>query len=243
MLNERDEFLISQLADGSIEPADRVRAEQLLASSDAARACFESYRRLDAVLDAAEVPSLASHITDELDRLDVATLSESDEMLIAEYASGTLDAVDRARAEDLLASNPRARLLLSDELSLDRVLDAVPEPSAELESQVVAALDDQDEAQQRARMRIGVWRRAAIAVAAVMLVGVVASLMMPMKPSVPPLVLATVVPADSEIPAELEVTLIDRPIDPKMFVERVPSGVIEIQPVVLQASLEAFSRW
>lgn len=241
MLNERDEFLISQLADGSIEPADRVRAEQLLASSEVARACFESYRRLDAML--AEAPSLASRITSELDRLDVATLSESDEMLVAGYASGTLDAVDRVRAEALLASNPRARLVLSDELSLDRVLDAVPEPSAELESQVVAALDEQDEAQQRARFRIGDWTLLVRAAAAIFLVFVLGQLFNRPSVSIPELLVASVAVDESDRYGEVSVTLIDRPIDPKMFVERVPSGVIEIQPVVLQASVEAFSRW
>jgi anti-sigma factor RsiW len=246
MLNERDEFLISQLADGSIGPADRLRAEQLVASNDDARRCFESYRRLDAMLDVpAPSAAIALRIVGELNRLDSASLTEADEMLIAEYAQGTLESAGRARAEALLASNPKARLCLSDELSLDRALGAIPEPSAGLDLRVIEALDEHDNAQQRSRMRIGRWLRPAITVAAMLVVGGVVALVswIPTTSNLPPLVLASAVPDDDDGSGEVSVTLVDRPIDPKMFVEHVPSGVIDLQPVVFQASLEGLSRW
>jgi hypothetical protein len=88
MLSEHDEFLISQLADNSIEPADRLRAESLLADPATAREAsrlLESYRSLNQLLQASKVdPSqlpldstqlpTASDIIDHLDDASERTI-------------------------------------------------------------------------------------------------------------------------------------------------------------------------
>ncbi len=81
MLSEHDEFLISQLADGSIEPADRRRTDALLSdptTADHATRLLASYRSLNRLLlasridpnqlpkNAAELP-YASDIIDHID--------------------------------------------------------------------------------------------------------------------------------------------------------------------------------
>lgn len=58
MLSEHDEFLISQLADNSIDPADRPRADSLLSNPNTAREAsrlLDSYRSLDQLLQASRI--------------------------------------------------------------------------------------------------------------------------------------------------------------------------------------------
>gem|GEM_PF-5043582 len=56
MIDERTEFQIAQLADGTLDEACRLSVEELVASNVEARVMFDSYRKLDSALRASSVP-------------------------------------------------------------------------------------------------------------------------------------------------------------------------------------------
>src|SRR5688572_26985828 len=55
MIDERTEFQIAQLADGTLDEAFRPTVEELIAGSVQARELFDSYRKLDGALAASKV--------------------------------------------------------------------------------------------------------------------------------------------------------------------------------------------
>ena len=65
MNDERTEFLIAQLADGTLDETMRAQVEQLVSSNDEARALFESYRKIDSALRASSAKVDANILTSD----------------------------------------------------------------------------------------------------------------------------------------------------------------------------------
>lgn len=79
MIDEREEFLIAQLADDSIDAAERARVESLVRTNAAARKLFDDYRRLDAMI------------------VDVASPGDRESAAILDSVYEQLDAMHSAR--------------------------------------------------------------------------------------------------------------------------------------------------
>jgi len=79
MIDEQLEFAISQYADGTLPPSQRVALEAQLASDPALIALLEEYRRLDGALEKVSSPPaidwdrLRSHLSDVVDESDVGS--------------------------------------------------------------------------------------------------------------------------------------------------------------------------
>ena len=132
------EFLISQYADGTLDPERLPEVEAVLQDDSVARDLLESYQGLDAALDAAgrlAVPGvqwddLQARISRQIAVLasgptSVGDLPEEVEAQLAGYADATLTPAEARLVEARLAADPHARLVVASYTSLERAFDAL----------------------------------------------------------------------------------------------------------------------
>ena len=153
------EFLISQYADGTLEPEQVPEVEAVLRRDPFARELLEQYQGLDAAFDAvarAPLPELPwgevhARISLQVAALasgpaSVGALPEEVEAQLAGYADGSLTAAEARLVEARLAADPHARLVVASYTSLERAFDGLraDRPAvrwAALEGHLSAAVD------------------------------------------------------------------------------------------------------
>jgi anti-sigma factor RsiW len=152
MIREELEFRIARYADGDLTEAERLAVEAELAADAEARALLAEYQTLRTAIEEAAGPALPKVHWDRLEQLlstavaraapgTRATAQEGESLIgdgpfagamgienefaIACHADGTLSPEHRAEVEQLLVSDPRARLLLDDYHNLDAATKAL----------------------------------------------------------------------------------------------------------------------
>lgn len=132
------EFLISQYADGTLDPERVPEVEAVLRRDPYARELLESYQGLDSAFDAAarapspEVPwdDLHARISRQVAALasgpaSVGELPEEVEAQLVGYADGSLTAAESRLVEARLAADPHARMVVASYTTLERAFDAM----------------------------------------------------------------------------------------------------------------------
>ena len=131
----KTEFAIACYADGTLERAKRAGVEQLLASDGRARALLDEYENVDATAKAAAYSApfpavnwdqLAADLSEATATNAAAVLPEAFEREIAAYAEGAISPGEQDEIEARLASDPAARVALSEYQNLDAALRAMP---------------------------------------------------------------------------------------------------------------------